>query len=359
MKCRLIFFMKNSYSTNKSIPNFFQRYEEKINLALRKEYEKLNDNIYDTHKYYMGWTDENGIKTSAVTGKRLRPNLVLLGAEAVDGDIELAIPFAVAIELIHNFSLIHDDIEDMDELRHHRATLWKLWGIPGAIISGNAMLKIADLATNKNIKINDKIKLEASYILSSRYLTMMEGQFLDIDFESKVEITIDDYLDMIQRKTGALIEASLHIGAIVGQEKFTRDENKIKSIKTIGKEFGKIFQIKDDILGIWGDDKTGKPVGADIRKKKKSLPILHAISYAKGINKKEIQNLFMKKRNLYDKEIKITLKIMEELKTLEYCENLLNTTWENCCKEITSSNINENIKLDLIELGKFLLTRKV
>ncbi len=164
---------------------------------------------------------------------------------------------------------------------------------------------------------------------------------------------------MIQRKTGALIEASLHIGAIVGQEKFTRDENKIKSIKIIGKEFGKIFQIKDDILGIWGDDKTGKPVGADIKKKKKSLPILHAISYAKGTNKKEIQNLFMKKRNLYDNEIKITLKIMEKLKTLEYCENLLNTTWKNCRKEITSSNINENIKLDLIELGKFLLTRKV
>jgi len=351
--------MKHSFSINKSIPNFFQRYEERINFALRKEYEKLDGNIYDTHKYYMGWTDENGKKTDAISGKRLRPNLVLLGAEAADGNIESAIPFAVAIELIHNFSLIHDDIEDMDERRHHRATLWKLWGIPGAIISGNAMLKIADLATNKNIKINDNIKLEASYVLSSRYLTMMEGQFLDIDFENKLEITIDDYLDMIQRKTGSLIEASLHLGAIVGQKKVTNNDNKIKSIKIIGKEFGKIFQIKDDMLGIWGDEKTGKPVGADIKKKKKSLPILHAINYAKGANKKEIKNLFIKKRNLYNKEVKIILKIMEELRTSEYCENLLNTTWKNCHQEIISSNINEKIKLDLIELGKFLLTRNV
>ncbi|MQG09737.1 MAG: polyprenyl synthetase family protein [SAR202 cluster bacterium] len=351
--------MKHSFSKNKSIPKFFQRYEERINFALRKEYEKLHGNIYDTHKYYMGWTDENGKKINAIGGKRLRPNLVLLGAEAADGDIELAIPFAVAIELIHNFSLIHDDIEDMDELRHHRATLWKLWGIPGAIISGNAMLKIADLATNKKIKINEKIKLEASHILSSRYLTMMEGQFLDIDFESKLEITIDEYLDMIQRKTGALIEASLHIGAIVGQKNLSMNDQKIESIKIIGKEFGKIFQIKDDMLGIWGDEKTGKPVGADIIKKKKSLPILHAINYAKGSNKKQIKNLFIKKRNLHNEEIKIILRIMEELRTSEYCENLLNSTWENCHQEIISSNINEKIKLELIELGKFLLTRNV
>ncbi len=164
---------------------------------------------------------------------------------------------------------------------------------------------------------------------------------------------------MIQRKTGALIEASLHIGAIVGQKNLSINDKKIKSIKIIGKEFGKIFQIKDDMLGIWGDEKTGKPVGADIIKKKKSLPILHAINYAKGSNKKQIKNLFIKKRNLHNEEIKIILRIMEELRTSEYCENLLNSTWENCHQEIISSNINEKIKLELIELGKFLLTRNV
>ena len=103
--------MKHSFSINKSIPNFFQRYEERINFALRKEYEKLDGNIYDTHKYYMGWTDENGKKTDAISGKRLRPNLVLLGAEAADGNIETAIPFAVAIELIHNLFYMFGNIQ--------------------------------------------------------------------------------------------------------------------------------------------------------------------------------------------------------------------------------------------------------
>ncbi|MBA31568.1 MAG: dimethylallyltranstransferase [Chloroflexi bacterium] len=351
--------MKNVHIKNKATPFFFHRYEEKIDYALREEYKKLTNNIYDTHKYYLGWADENGEKLETITGKRLRPNLVLLGAEAVGGNIEAAVPFAVAIELIHNFSLIHDDIEDMDELRHHRATLWKLWGIPAAIISGNAMLKIADLATNKNLKINEKVKLEASYILSSKYLTMMEGQFLDISFEKKTEISIDDYLDMIQRKTGALIEASLHIGAIVGQNKFKNNFEKIKSIKIIGKELGKIFQIRDDMLGIWGNDETGKPVGSDIEKKKKSLPILHAINYSKGRYKKELNDLFSKKRNLNDKEIKFILKIMDHLKTYKYCENILDMTWKNCYKEINSSSIDENIKSDLRDLGKFLLIRNI
>ncbi|MCS5641671.1 MAG: polyprenyl synthetase family protein, partial [Dehalococcoidia bacterium] len=188
-----------------SLPEFFSRYESRIDEALRTELSGLDPDIYNIHRYYMGWQEIDGTDSRATGGKRMRPTLAMLAADAVGGDLERATPIAVALEYVHNFSLIHDDLEDMDRMRHHRPTVWAVWGKPAAIISGNAMLKIADQAVWKlrSIGVEDSIALEAEAELTQQYLKMMEGQYLDISFETEKSVSVLQYLDMIERKTGA------------------------------------------------------------------------------------------------------------------------------------------------------------
>jgi len=253
-----------------SLPEFFSRYESRIDEALRTELLGLDQDIYNIHRYYMGWQEIDGTDSSAGGGKRMRPTLAMLAAEAVGGDLERATPIAVALEYVHNFSLIHDDLEDMDRMRHHRPTVWAVWGKPAAIISGNAMLKIADGAMWKlrALGVEDTIALEVEAELTQEYLKMMEGQYLDISFESEESVSVTQYLDMIERKTGALIEASIYLGGLIGPRNGP-NRKKANALKAIGHELGRIFQIRDDVLGIWGGKQTGKPVGADIKRKKK------------------------------------------------------------------------------------------
>jgi len=206
-----------------SLPAFFARYQDRIDAALRAELsdfscsnESVTD-IYDIHRYYMGWQEIDGTHTASLGGKRMRPTLAMLAADAVGGDLDRATPIAVALEYVHNFSLIHDDLEDMDRVRHHRPSVWAVWGESAAIVSGNAMLKIADAAAWKlrAAGVHEPVALEAEAVLTDHYLKMMEGQYLDIFFETEVSITVDQYLDMIERKTGALIEASIYLGGLV------------------------------------------------------------------------------------------------------------------------------------------------
>ena len=272
-----------------SLPAFFARYQDRIDAALRAELsdfscsnESVTD-IYDIHRYYMGWQEIDGTHTASLGGKRMRPTLAMLAADAVGGDLDRATPIAVALEYVHNFSLIHDDLEDMDRVRHHRPTVWAVWGESAAIVSGNAMLKIADTAAWKlrSVGVEESIALEAEAVLTNRYLKMMEGQYLDISFETEESVSVDQYLDMIERKTGALVEASIYLGGLVAPP-LGPVRQKAASLKAIGYDLGRIFQIRDDVLGVWGGRETGKPVGADIKRKKKALPAVHALSTSTG-----------------------------------------------------------------------------
>jgi geranylgeranyl diphosphate synthase type I len=259
--------------TPPSLPAFFSRYQSRIDEALRAELTGLEPEMYDIHRYYMGWQEIDGSDSNSMGGKRMRPTLAMLAADAVGGDLERATPIAVALEYVHNFSLIHDDLEDMDRVRHHRPTVWAVWGEPAAIVSGNAMLKIADHAAWKlrSVGVEESVALEAEAVLTDHYLKMMEGQYLDISFETKESVSVDQYLDMIERKTGALIEASIYLGSLVAPEKGP-DRQKATALKSIGYELGRIFQIRDDVLGVWGGVETGKPVGADIKRPERRSP---------------------------------------------------------------------------------------
>ena len=289
----------------------------------------------------------------------MRPTLAMLAAEAVGGDLERATPIAVALEYVHNFSLIHDDLEDMDRMRHHRPTVWAVWGKSAAIISGNAMLKIADLAVWKlrSVGVEDSIALEAEAELTQQYLKMMEGQYLDISFETEESVSVPQYLDMIERKTGALIEASVYLGGLVGPSSGP-NRQKAVALKAIGHELGRIFQIRDDVLGIWGGKETGKPVGADIKRKKKALPAIHALNMSRGASASRIKDIFRTQDDLKEKDIHEVLEIMESLETQNYCQSMAAERWMDCKQMIKSLNLSGQTAKEFTELGEFLLIRE-
>ena len=240
------------------LPVVFERYRSEIDSELRAVLAERESPLYDMMRYHLGWIDWQGRPLSGTAGKALRPALCLLACEAVGGTYHRALPAAAAVELLHNFSLIHDDIQDDDRERRHRPTVWSIWGKPQAINAGTAMRVLASLALSRlgENGVSGEKQLRIQRILDESCLRLIEGQYLDISYESRLDIGVTDYLGMIDGKTAALIGCSLELGAFLG----TDDEAVIRGLWNFGRNLGLAFQIRDDILGIWGDEKeTGKP----------------------------------------------------------------------------------------------------
>lgn len=342
-----------------SLPRSFSRYRDAISSALRAELSGLELGIYGTHRYYMGWENEDGDEISLAEGKRLRPTLALVGCEALGRESELALPVAVALEYIHNFSLIHDDLEDRDRFRHHRPTVWVVWGDAVGVISGNAMLKIADRVARglMDMEVEPETVFRVERSIVDSYLRMMEGQFLDLDYESRVDISIGEYLEMIERKTGALIEGALYSGAMVAVQD-DGDEAVAEGLRRVGFELGRLFQIRDDVLGVWGSERTGKPVGSDLRRRKKALPAVHALNFARGASKRRIDEIFaVRDDEVSDAEVADLLQIMDDVETYRYCEWMARSHGEAVAAMVDEMDLSEGVREDLLELGRYLLER--
>ena len=231
--------------------------------------------------YQLGW-EGDGSNQSA-QGKRIRPMLVLLACQGVGGDWHKALPAAAAVELVHNFSLIHDDIQDCSELRRGRPTVWVKWGNAQAINAGDAMLTLSHLAILRlSDFLNDSDVLKAVEMTQTACLKLTRGQHLDIAFEDKDDLPMDLYWKMVEGKTGALLAACLSLGALCGNA----SNPIIKSLYDIGIKIGNAFQVQDDWLGIWGDNEvTGKSCTSDLSAKKKTYPILLGIHHGKDFCK--------------------------------------------------------------------------
>ena len=282
----------------------------------------LGSSLYTLLRYHLGWADPSGLQLvkSTFQGKALRPVLCLFACEALGGDLDRASPAAVALELIHNFSLIHDDIQDEDLERRHQATVWHVWGVPKALVAGNGLQSVGDLALLQVSQVGEppETTLEVSRLLTESYLQMILGQCLDIEFERRTNVTTRDYLEMIAYKTGALIRSGLEIGALLA----TGDQRQVRAFANFGTCLGQAFQIRDDALGIWGNEaNTGKPAGNDIRRRKKSFPIVFALERAGPEAQEELQRVYRQER-LTQADVTSVMKVLEEVEAEGYSQQI-------------------------------------
>jgi geranylgeranyl diphosphate synthase, type I len=239
--------------------------------AIQEQFSPETQPLKDMLKYHLGFDDASTTKK----GKRIRPLLVCLTAHLCGGNWHNVLPAAVSIELIHNFSLIHDDIQDQSLTRHDKDTLWVKYGSAQAINAGDALFS---LALNEIWKLTKSFPIETvsecSQILTSTCIKLTEGQYLDIDFERRANVTLEDYQSMIEGKTTALIAACTRLGAHLG----TGDRKTIDNFELFGKYLGLAFQIIDDYLGIWGDAAhLGKSTSSDLVSGKMTYPVVLAI----------------------------------------------------------------------------------
>jgi geranylgeranyl diphosphate synthase type I len=249
--------------------------EREMHAAFEDGFPQQFDLMQSMLAYHLGWQDNFASPTSK--GKRIRPLMVLLSAAAVGGEWQAALPAAAAMEFLHNFSLIHDDIEDKGDVRHGRPALWKKDGIAQAINAGDALFTVAFLALQRLAKpVSAQTIKEAYQVLGTACLNLTGGQSLDLDFETAGDIVVEDYCTMIEGKTGALMSAATELGALLGGA----DGEKRSAFAQFGRYLGLAFQVQDDLLGIWGEAAAmGKSTESDLVAGKKSLPVIYALQH--------------------------------------------------------------------------------
>jgi geranylgeranyl diphosphate synthase type I len=241
--------------------------------ALRQAVERLDPSTRLVVSYHLGWSDEHGTPTESNPGKTIRPALALLAAEAVTGKPEPGLPGAVAVELVHNFSLLHDDLMDRDTERRHRRTVWAVWGDATAVLAGDALLSLAhEVLTDGDSPYGQA----AGQALAVATRELIRGQVQDLAFERRDDVTLEECLDMAAGKTGALLAVSAAIGAIL----VGAPEPVVSGLSRFGAQLGLAFQLVDDLLGIWGAPTvTGKPVFSDLVARKKTLPVAWSLDH--------------------------------------------------------------------------------
>jgi geranylgeranyl diphosphate synthase type I len=228
--------------------------------------------VADMVFYHFGYGDHG----PARRGKRLRPRLLLCVTQAEGGMPDGALDAAAAIEILHNYSLVHDDIEDGDELRHGRRTLWSVYGIPQALNAGDAMCAISFLVLMNATRRHSRERvLQMVRALHEAHATMCDGQAMDLTFERARSVNVQEYHRMIAAKTAALFGASSELGALCAP----CDDERVAAYQALGRAYGLAFQIRDDVLGIWGTlEGTGKVTGNDIARRKWTYPVVWALS---------------------------------------------------------------------------------
>jgi geranylgeranyl diphosphate synthase type I len=327
-----------------------ERFRQPIELTLREALDRRSAPIYEMLRYHLGF-DGSG----PAQGKALRPTLCLLVCEALGGAWQKALPAAASIELIHNFSLIHDDIQDKDELRRGRPTLWTQWGVPQAINAGDAMFCLATLTLRDlRPRFGDAATVEVMTVLQEATQQMIEGQFLDVSYETVPEISLEQYLQMIACKTGALLRASIEIGAVLAGAEHGRRMR----CRLFGEAIGRLFQIRDDMLGVWGESETtGKPVGSDVKRKKKSLPIVMALSMAGPQDRQTLLSTYAQ-GELTDADVDRIGQIFERLEVQGRVQQLADETHQQALELADGIGFTESRREELLSLVNFLLERE-
>ncbi|MHC1578442.1 MAG: polyprenyl synthetase family protein [Dehalococcoidia bacterium] len=340
--------------TEYSLPKSFASYRDAVQAELKKVINGCPPALGRILRYHMGWQDERGHSCSRESGKFIRSILCLLTGQAVGGNRSQVISAAAAVELIHNFSLIHDDIQDASDERHHRPTVWKLWGQSQAINAGDAMFTLAYLALLelKEKGIAAKKVADSAKMLSLACLELCEGQYRDVEYEDSLDITIEDYLAMAAKKTAALFAVSTSLGAYLGS-----DDSKLPDLfGSFGRELGIAYQICDDISGIWGTEENSGKSADDISQRKKTLPVVYGLQNSRGEPRRRLKRLYSQK-SIEGKDIKEVIRILDKLGARDYAENLAEQHYHKALVQLEATGLATSKQAALKNIGCFLLKR--
>lgn len=298
--------------------------------------------------YHLGWSGEGS--GPEAQGKRIRPMLVLLCAQAAGGSWQRALPAATAVELLHNFSLIHDDLQDNSRLRHGRPTVWVKWGHAQAINAGDIMFTLAFLALNDLANwLPAQEVLAAGQILQRTCLRLTEGQYLDISNESKLNLPMEAYWPMIGGKTSALLSSAAELGALAAGA----DETRRASFREYGYSLGLAFQVLDDWLGVWGDAaQTGKSVESDLVSGKKTLPVVYALAQEGAFAHRWMQG------SIRPEEVPVLAKMLEEEGAYTYTLQTAEQLTQRAVNALNKAVCEAEPAAALGELTQALLKRK-
>ncbi len=297
--------------------------------------------------YHMGWTGEGAGREA--TGKRIRPMIVLLATASAGADWKPSLPAAAAVELMHNFSLVHDDVQDNSDKRRGRETVWKKWGVPMAINVGDALFVMSNQAMMDLIKTHPASNVvRAAAILHDTCLDLTRGQFLDMSYEERNDLSLEDYWPMVGGKTSALLSACTHIGALLGNA----GEAEQEAYRQFGYHLGLAFQVQDDILGIWGDEAvTGKSAASDLVEGKNSLPVLYALGKQGKFAERWMQG------PITANEVKEVASQLEDEGGRDYAEEMSEKETQIALEHLIKANPRGAAGEAMLELANMLLKR--
>ncbi len=312
---------------------------------------------YGMMHYHLGWADEDLNPIQANSGKRLRPVLCLLSGQALGGDLQQLLPAAAAVELIHNFSLIHDDIQDGSHARRGRRAVWDVWGMAHGINVGDGLFVLARLALHLlgDRGVSFARQQAVTQALDRACLALCEGQYYDMTFEDRLDVDLDQYLWMIRHKTAALLAAATQVGAMIASD----DTEVIEQCYHFGTNLGMAFQIQDDILGAWGDEQvTGKSAATDIRDKKKTLPVIYALNQADDRDTgQQLADLYARQGPLDEPAIRSALELLERVGARRYAAEMAEKYYHLAIQNLEQIGRESNAQMHLRELAASLLGR--
>lgn len=288
---------------------------------------------YGMMQYHLGWLDEQLQPSNASSGKLIRPMLVLLANRVFGGHDAQALPLAAAIQLLHDFSLIHDDIEDNSATRRGRRTTWNIWGLAHGINAGDGMFALAHRAvyalSDTGVPADRVLRIARDF--ENTILRICEGQYLDMSAEGQMDVTEDRYLRMIRGKTAMLAAASAGLGAQVA----TDDRPQIEAMWQFGQSLGMAFQMRDDLLDIWGaPEQTGKPFAADLQQRKMSLPVIYALAHAPHADRKQFEALYRQPDPLARDDLNTLLSILDRTGAQTYVESLARDEYDRAMQAL-------------------------
>lgn len=344
-----------------SVPEVLGRARRLVEPALRAAVDRLSPELRPIAQYHLGWVDPDGRPVGGDGGKGVRPALALLSAEAVGAPSVLGVPGAVAVELVHNFSLIHDDVIDGDDERRHRPTVWALFGVGRAVIVGDALLALAQqvVLDPSQLLALDGVRpaaadgARACSAIADATAAMIAGQALDMAFESVPAVDVEGCLAMEAGKTGALLGCAASVGALLAGA----SQEVVAALDRYGMELGLAFQAVDDLLGIWGDPvTTGKPAWSDLRQHKKTLPVAAALA-SSGPHVEELAAL-LAEDDLDEDGIARAAALVEECGGRAAAAEEAERRLASALAAIAAADLAETAHDELAELARFVVERE-